>query len=54
MPNIATNDKRLIEENVFGIFLGDLMPLPILLDICVVPIEAGAIIQRVYAVRHDH
>ena len=54
MPLIAADDERLIEKDVFGFFLGDLMPLPILLSIGFVPIEAGAVLQRVLAFRHAH
>ena len=54
MAPIAADDQRLIEEDVFGFFLGDLMPLPILLSIRFIPIEAGAVFQRVSAFRHAH
>ncbi len=53
MPYIAANDDRLIEEHVFGLFLRNLMSLPILLNIGFVPIETNATVQRVFPFRHD-
>jgi hypothetical protein len=49
MANIAANDQGLVEENIFGFLRCDLMPLSIVLAIPFVPIEACALIQRLYA-----
>jgi hypothetical protein len=53
MAKVAANDQGLIEEDVFGFFLCDLMSFPILLTVPFVPVEAGALIERVQAFRHD-
>ncbi len=53
MADIAANNQGLIEEDIFGFFLGDLMPIRFLLNIRFVPIETGAVIQRISTFRHD-
>ena len=53
IAKVPANDQRLIEEDVFGFFLCDLMSFPILVTVPFVPIEAGAPIKRVQAFRHD-
>jgi len=52
VPDVAANHQRLVKENVFGLLRSNVMPLPILLSIAVVPIEPGAMIQRIVAFRH--
>jgi hypothetical protein len=41
MPNVTVNDQGLAEKDIFGFFRGDLMPLPVLLSIRFIPLEAG-------------
>ena len=54
MADVAANDKRRIEEDVLGFFLGNLMSVPVFLSVGIVPIKAGTFIQRVFTCRHDH
>jgi len=52
MADIAANDQRLVEENVFGFLRRNLMAIPILWAIRFVPIETSAVVQRVFTFRH--
>lgn len=54
MADIASNDKRFIEEDILCFFRGDLMAFPILPAIRVVPVKAVTLVERVRALRHDH
>jgi hypothetical protein len=54
MTNIPSDNQRFIKENAFGLLWRNLMPLPGLLSIRVVPFETNAVIQRVLAFRHAH
>jgi hypothetical protein len=47
MPNIATYHQRLIEENVFNFFGSYPVPLPVFVDVGIVPVKAGAILQGI-------
>jgi hypothetical protein len=52
VPNIAANDHGLVEENIFRFFRRDPMPLPVLLSVGFVPLEASASVQRVSSFSH--
>jgi hypothetical protein len=54
MADVASDHQRFVEEDVFSLLRGDLMPVPVLPGIRVIPIEAYAIIQRVSALRHTY
>jgi len=54
MADIAANDYRLIEENVFGFFRGYPMAVPILPGIHFIPVETRAFVQRVFVFRHGY
>jgi hypothetical protein len=45
MADVAANDQRFVEENIFSFLRCDLMPFPILVSIRFVPIEACAFSQ---------
>lgn len=54
MLNISSYDQGFMEEYIFRFFRDNAMPLPILPDIGVVPVETDALRQRVFSPRHSH
>src|SRR4051794_37758235 len=50
--DVGPDDQRFVEEDVFRFFRSDLMPLPVLVRIRLVPIEPGTSIERVLTLRH--
>jgi hypothetical protein len=54
VTDIAANNQRLIEEDIFSLLRRNSMLLPVLLCIRVVPIETNALIQRAPSFRHDY
>ena len=48
MAKIAAYHQRLVKEDVFGLFWSHTVPFPILVDIAVVPVKAGAILQGIH------
>ena len=54
MAQIAADDQWLVEKHIFGLFWRDLVAVPVLLSVLVIPIETGAVIERVSVVRHSY
>jgi hypothetical protein len=52
MPDVSADNQRLAKEYVFGLLGSNVMALPILLRISVIPVETRAIIQRIVTFRH--
>jgi len=44
MSNVTADDERLIEKHILSLFWSNLMPLPILLSIRIVPFKARALV----------
>jgi hypothetical protein len=52
MPDVSADNQRVAKEYIFGLLGSNVMALPILLRISIVPIESRAMIQRIVAFRH--
>ena len=51
MPSVGQYDERLVKEDLFGLPEWNLMAIPVLLKIAVIPIKASAAFQGVIC--HD-
>ena len=47
MAYIATNDERFLKKDFLGLFRRNPMAFPILVLVGLVPIETGAIVERI-------
>jgi len=47
MPHVDSHNERLVEEDILGLLGRGTVPLPILLYVCLIPVESDAFIQRI-------
>ena len=47
VPDVAPDDQGFIEEQILRFFGRDTVPLPVLLDIAIIPVEPDTALQRV-------
>ena len=52
MTDIAADNQRLVEEDIFDLFRSDAMPLPILVRVGFIPFKTRTRFERIFLFRH--